>query len=358
MDTSTNTTVSVKIPFFTPQWWYENFGLELDENYWHDAEYYSTKTVEMEKLLYKKFGDIGMGSPDAPFVPRVVGCSLTTIPAIFGSRVRIPQGGFPYAEPIDLRDDEVQSLQVPEDIGSVYPIREILRQAEHLKAKYGEVEVGINWQGPLNIAAKMRGEELFVDFYEKPQLAHKVLDVATRTIIKVVRFLEDRYDTPKPDATPQRFSFGREGIGGGCYQVCDCNVMMISNKFYRQFVLPCDQLLAREFKNFAIHHCGIMDPYLESYYRIDNVRRIEAGWGSDIRKVRRWFPNVWLVARLSPVKMEQVSEKEIEKDVREIIEAGKPIDRLSVETVAVGPEVTDSKIRSMFRAAKKYGKLP
>ena len=47
---------------------------------------------------------------------------------------------------------------------------DMIKQIEYLKGEYGKVSGDINTTGVQNLARKIRGDQLYFDFYEKPEL--------------------------------------------------------------------------------------------------------------------------------------------------------------------------------------------
>lgn len=54
-----------------------------------------------------------------------------------------------------------------------------------LISRFGHVESYLDLCGVQNLAFALRGQELFIDYYENPRLAHHLLTVCTQTLIAV-----------------------------------------------------------------------------------------------------------------------------------------------------------------------------
>ncbi len=357
-----NQKIHVSIDFnFTEKWWHNQYGFIFDEKHFDDPDYQIEREMRIDKALYDRFGDLGIGNPAPEPEPVVQGYSLPTLPALLGCQIFFKVDEDPWAVPANLSDKEILKLEVPSDLSSKYPMNKIISKAEYVKAKYGKVQVGINWQSVLNIALKVRGEQLFIDFYDNPKIAHHILNVSSQTILKAIRFLEKRYERPEPDKTRQIVSYGgplnkycNNSNKNGCYMTANCTEAMISNSIYINYILPYDNYLAEQFGNFGIHHCGKLHETLLGYAKVKNVKRVEAGWGSSIKEVRKYFPKVWLIARLSPVKMEYGRPEEIKADVIKFLEEGKPLDQLSIEVYGLGPKTPDENIRIVYETVWEY----
>ena len=50
---------------FYPDWWHKHYGFSFDREYYFDPEKRVRTRMEMEKKLYERFGDVGLGNPRA-----------------------------------------------------------------------------------------------------------------------------------------------------------------------------------------------------------------------------------------------------------------------------------------------------
>lgn len=324
---------------FHDSWWYQGYGLAQGEEFYRNPDLRVEIRTRMQRLLYEHFGDLGMGSPD-PQPDTWVDMGIVVVPALFGCQVAFRDDSPPWALPLNLSDEEVERLEVP-TIQDRWPVTMMLEQAEYLRKKYGRAGIGINWQGALNVALKLRGEQLFVDFYEKPALAHRLLDVVAKTLVEVIRFANRTEGGFPPDL----------------YVTSNCSVAMISNRTYEEFVLPYDNYVAEHCRPFGIHHCGVADPVLSGYAKVKNLAFLEAGWGSDIAKARKQFPDLRINARMGVVHLLQSSRDTVVESMRRLITNGHPLDTFSVSVVGVEHGTPDENIRAMFEAAREYGRL-
>jgi hypothetical protein len=78
---------------------------------------------------------------------------------------------------------------------------------------------------------KLRGEPFLVDLIEKPEMAHRALDLSTQMIEKVMRYFRQRFGPLQV-----RHDYG------DC--IAHCPLVMISPALYAEFVLPCENRLA------------------------------------------------------------------------------------------------------------------
>ena len=59
---------------FNPNWWYQTAGISFDEAFYCDAETRIQNDVTMRRVLYERYGDLGLGEPDP--LPRPIIGSL------------------------------------------------------------------------------------------------------------------------------------------------------------------------------------------------------------------------------------------------------------------------------------------
>ena len=138
-----------------------------------------------------------------------------------------------------------------------------------------------------------------------------------------------------------------------CYLTSNCSVEMVSNAQYEEFLLQWDQKLADAFGSFGIHHCGqSMEHVVEGYAKVRGLTFAEVGAGSDIAAVRAALPDIHLNARVSPVSLMTMDDRQIEELVRSLYENGKAADgeKLSISCVGIDKDVTDERICAFLKA--------
>ncbi len=74
---------------FYPDWWHKEYGISFDRKYYFDPETRIEARMAMDKALYERFGDVGMGDPNPKPKPMIfpenfafifIGCSSGSIP--------------------------------------------------------------------------------------------------------------------------------------------------------------------------------------------------------------------------------------------------------------------------------------
>ena len=139
---------------------------------------------------------------------------------------------------------------------------EVQRQIDFFLSKFGYVNSAINLMGIQNIAMDLLGEELFVGYYDEPEIVKHVLDIITKLSIEVGKRLQ---------AVSSSISNGVTGIlkevAPSVYLTSNCSVEMLSLDIYEEFLLECDRKLAKAFQPFGIHHCGQTAEHISEGYK-------------------------------------------------------------------------------------------
>ncbi len=333
---------------FYPDWWYQNYHLSFARQYYFDAEYRVQTQAEMARLLHERFGDVGLGNA-APQPKPLITFGMVMLPALFGCEIVFENGALPWAMPLNLSKEDCLKL-TPPDLANTSPMKEVLEQIEFLKGKYGRVVGDINVTGVQNLALKLRGDQLYIDYYEDPAFAHGLLKFCTECIITLWRVVYAITGTGAVDVTPM--------ADPKSYVVPNCTVEQISGDTYLEFGLPYDIHLAQRCQPFGIHHCGSVDPVIEHYAKVPGLVFVEAGFGSDFARARRILgPEVAFNARISPVLMKNGSPAEVAAAVREAIDQGAPLGNYSIDTVGLTFGTPDENVRAALNTAREYGRI-
>jgi len=333
---------------FYPDWWSKNYGISFNRNYYYDAEYRVESQAKMQKALYERFGDVGLGNKDPEPKPLIT-FGMVMLPAIFGCEIVFEDGALPWAMPLNLSKEECDKLTMP-DLHKASPMKEVLQQINHLKSKHGRVVGDINTTGVQNLALKLRGDELYIDFYEDPEFCHRLFNFCAQNMIALWKLIYPITGTGAMDVTPM--------CDPHIYCVANCTIEQISGDTYQEFGLPYDNLLAESCNPFGIHHCGSLDAVVEHYAKVKNLVFVEAGFGTDFASARKILgPEVAFNARISPVLMKNGSTEEVEAAVKDAIDQGAPLKNFSVDTVGLTHGVPDDNVRIARKTAMEYGQF-
>lgn len=341
---------------FLPSWWNKHTGVNFNLDFHYNADYRIESDVVMRKCLYEKFGDFGLGER-RPKPRPIIGSPLILagfiLSELLGCEVKYYDADSPQVVCAELSDTDIKKLRVP-DLKKVHPFNKIVKQVEYVERKFGYVEGDINLQGVQNLALDLRGPKLFMDYYNKPDLARRLLSICTDTMIEVIGYLKEHSKST---------SFSVIGtiidkIDPSLTITSNCSVEMISNDIYEKFLLEHDRILGQHFPPFGIHHCGkSMEHVLPGYEKVKEAVFFEVGAGSDLKECSSRLAGKWINARYSPVKLKDCSIQEITADVREMILSVPSKNKFSISCVGTGPEVEDKKVRAFLGAIKRFGEI-
>jgi len=331
---------------FYPDWWFKNVGISFGSEYYYNSDYRVETQAKMQKELYQRFGEVDLGNP-CPEPRPLITFGMVMLPAIFGCEIVFADEALPWAMPMTLSKDECDRLKKP-DLTQASPMKEVLDQIEDLKSKYGKVVGDINTTGVQNLALKLRGDELYLDYFEDPAFAHRLLRFSAECIIDLWQLTYSITGTGAMDVTPM--------CDPTIFCVPNCTVEQISGQTYQEYGLPYDNLLAEACHPFGIHHCGSLDPVVNQYAKVKNLVFMEAGFGTDFARARRILgPEIAFNARISPVLMRNGMADDVTAAVKEAIDQGTPLDNFSVDTVGLTYGTPDENILAARSAAKEYG---
>ncbi len=290
---------------FTPKWYREALGISFGEAWHTDVAYRRESVLAMRGERCRRFADT-QAACDGPLDLLTGVFGACTVAAIYGVPILYTPDNWPNCEHAYLSEEEVTALEPP-DLDENGFFQGLMAQVDQIEALEGKVEGYINWQGVLNNAYRLRGEELFTDLIVRPELCSRLFDCVCETMIDAASRLHTR----------QRES----GVQVDFFTVSNCLVNMLSPGQYRDFLLPCDQRIAEAFGCIGIHNCAWnADPYLESYAEVPHVAYIDMGLESDLVRARERFPEARRALMYTPMDL-----------------AGKPMDtiRADLERIAV-----------------------
>ncbi|HEX7975808.1 MAG TPA: uroporphyrinogen decarboxylase family protein [Anaerolineales bacterium] len=155
---------------------------------------------------------------------------------------------YPVKTPEDIRQLEVPD---PEKAGLMPRVLEFLR---YMKAN-SFLPVGItDFQGPLTTANQLMGyDQLIYLMYDYPNRMHELMDKVTEALIQWVKKQKQVIGEPLDRCiSDQQVYLGRHG---GVW-FSDDDAVLMSDKLYREFVVPYNSRILSEFGGGIIHYCG------------------------------------------------------------------------------------------------------
>jgi hypothetical protein len=337
---------------FMPSWWTAEYGITFGAEFHLNPEVHRATLARMEAILRQRFGDLpnffcGDDYARAYCMERRYGDAL--IPVLFGGAVSFEDAsGHPYAPSQRLSAAEAEALAVPDlanhpIVASLLPRhgaadRRIAGELGFEGAPKGLRIAGeLGFEGAINIAYKLRDYALFTDMLDAPGRAHHIFEVTWQTIDAFVHRVRDWQDPA--------------GRRPSYFVNCNCLVNMISPRLYRQQLLEFDQRFRHSFDLVGIHTCNwVVDPYLDALAEIPGLAYLDMGEGSDLERVHRLFPDLCPSVFVHPVRLLEMSERQIG---RHITELGRRIGRGYILLSDLEAGTRDSQIRAAYEAAAR-----
>ncbi|MBQ8954145.1 MAG: hypothetical protein IJ048_08520 [Clostridia bacterium] len=340
---------------FHPSWWHKNVGVDFDERFFFDAPWRVEADRAMRRTLYDRFGEYGIGEKDPAPRPILFSDLIASgflYSQLLGCEVKFAPDDAPQVCCAELDDDQAASLTAPNlDESPLW--QKVARQIDYLEKRFGGVESAINLQGIQNIALDLRGQQLFIDYYDDEDIAHNLLSAATELSLDIGRRLY---------AVSEVVSGGVTSIVKQAephvYLTSNCSVTMISNAMYCEHLLKYDTELGEAFPDFGIHHCGgNMETVIEGYLKVPNLHFLEIGAGSNLEQVARALrahgrEDIVSCIRYSPVKLKDATVETIREDTERALEAFGSDEKLCFSCVGIDAEVSDEQVKaylSVFR---------
>ena len=324
---------------FAPVWWQQKYGMDFGSSKnWQDPIISTEREREQRRLLFERFGDVGLGEVDPKPHPVVGGeFGHRFMSAFWGCEIAYLVDQWPHATPLHDSWARMHELMLP-DVKTSTPVQLLFRNARILEAHYGSCKAVINYGGPLNNAVSVLGEEIFILCAENADWAKEVLMRMAEAVVNVHDQVECVINRLEPAFAQNR-----------SWEIGNCPVSQISPTMYRNVVLPIDQWLAAKFSGeFWLHHCGFFHPYAEVYRHL-KPQALDVGPGTDLRLTRIAYPEARISAYIDPSVLGQMSKSQIDAHVEKlVIDAG--LDGLFtwLRVAEIGPEISDETVRDLM----------
>ena len=322
---------------FMPAWWEAEYGITFGEEFHLDAKAHQQTLVRMNASLRERFGDLPgfvFGDDYENTYPCERRYGDGFIPSLFDDVVHFDDAsGHPFAEFMDLREEQVRALTVPDFQN--HPV--VQRILDPNKGGYKRTSGEIGNEGVINIAYVLRGQEMFIDIIQRPDLFDHLCHVVWETIVGVMHHIRDWQGSGGPDHVV----------------VCDCLINMLSPELYRERLYRYEEMFAESFDLFGIHTCNwTVDPYLDAIAGIsDRIDYLDMGAESDLEKVHRLFPDLKPSVFYHPEKLRQCSVEEITRDIGELC---RKIGQGYILLSDLEEGTADSHIRAVYEVADRF----
>jgi len=338
---------------FTPRWYRSRLGIDFSEP-WHRDPVYRYKTlIQMKELLHNLFPSVPYFTPRysgrayegkkiEPTCATISGVNgIMTLPAIYGIPIVYSRDGWPDAQAgMHIPKEELAKLK-PFDLDQNPVVQDIFRQMDTIEKTWGPIYGYLNYQGILNIALKVRGNDIFLDFFDDPPFVKRFFHHIAGTIETLSKRVQAR----------QRAS----GFHVNLLSMSNCVMNMVSPEQYEEFVLPLDLYLSTQYERFGIHTCNWdTTPYLDQLRKIRKMGYLDTGIVADLSRIKRMFPETRRAVLYGPVQLEQNSEEQILADIQRIATEYAPCDIVMADVEDTTP---DSKVRWFLEVVKEISSI-
>jgi len=308
---------------FHADWWKKNSDLTFGEEFYFDPRVRVETERLMDSIIARRFPGMGLDvhrDTARPVVgPLHFACGYL-LPSALGCEVMFPPDAPPEIVARNMTDDEVMSLEMP-DLTETPLVKRTLAMMDELESRYGHVEGDLGWDGLQNTALYLRGQQLFIDYFENPALIDHLFNVIFETQLQFLDMIRSRTGTTS-------ISINRDILKADptLNVHSNCSLVMISPETYERFLLPFEKRLAERLAPYGIHHCGArMETKAGLFAEVDGLEYVDVGYGSDLAECRRLLPDVVFSTRLSPVALEHMTPDEVIVDVKRLVRsAGDP----------------------------------
>ena len=203
--------------------------------------------------------------------------------SLLGGAWDLHEDNYPWVKPVDSRAklERIASGEKELDLASGGVLRPSLETLkfyhEKLKA-YPPCDRAIqvsmpDLQGPLDTAHQLWGSDIFLAFYEDPQLLWALMNRIVDVMIEVSRLYRPwAVDRLSPKAVTQHGYM----IPGSLLIRVD-SAIMISARMYSDLIKPHDARLLGEMGGGSIHFCGNGEHLIEAMLQIPDLRGLDFG---------------------------------------------------------------------------------
>jgi len=323
---------------FEPAWYHRRCGVDFSER-WHTVPYYRYETLErMKEELVRVFPTIPYWDPsDFDDLATISGCyGAYPIPHAFGIPLRYAADRWPVLEKKKLSVEEIEQFDADMILKSPV-VKDLFWQMDIIEKEWGKIHGYLNWQGVLNNAFNIRGQDIFLDLVDKPDFVFHFFSLITEVMIQLAQRVQER----------QR----RSGFYINQLSVSNCVMNMISPQAYKNFAYPYDKKIAESFEYFGVHTCNWnVTPYIKVLSELPKLGYLDMGMDSDMVKVKETFPETRRAVLYSPVKLQDASIDEIHEDMEKIYRELAPCDVVMADIQASTP---DSRVNELMEICRR-----
>jgi hypothetical protein len=225
----------------------------------------------------------------------------------------------------------------------------LIADMDALEAEFGQVVGDFDTDGVLNTALQLRGQQLFLDLLEDPELCAHLFSVVARTQARLAAYVASRTGTNSVSTNRSILQ-----VDPKIYLHGNCSVQMISPALYERCLLPHERYLAERLPPYGVHHCGNNLHLFAQAYSQMPVVFYDVGWGSNVARCAAALPDAFLNLRLSPVRMLQQPVDDIRRDVEQLLTAAGRTHNVGLCAINLDYGTPDDNVLAIFRAVEVF----
>lgn len=327
---------------FEPDWYCQRCEVDFSESWHNDPLYRRESLKKMKAEVRRRFPQVSYwNEANEDDLATISGCfGIYFISAVFGFTLRYAPNRWPLLERgRHITVDEIKQLDVKTLIQGPF-VEALFNQMDFIEAHWGKIHGYLHFQGVLNNAFHMRGQDIFLDMIESPDLVHHFFGIICEVMIELAQQVQAR----------QRCS----GFSIDFLTVSNCTVNMISPAMYREFVFPYDKKIAQSFERFGVHTCNWkINPYIDAFRELPKLGYLDMGMESDLPRVKETFPHARRAVIYWPTKLVDASLEEIQRDMARVYRELSPCDVAMADMQASTPDQRVIEFLDICRALEK-----
>jgi uroporphyrinogen-III decarboxylase len=298
---------------FMPAFFAKHLGIRYGEGYYFDPGHRADVDRAEARFLHEALGRHGVGSAHPEPSTGIFIQPVDLIMRTQGAEWRFPEDGTVESWGTPWADRSPGAIAtIDAEAAARHPVIDrVLEQYRLLSTLYGEradvfgVKTGtMNVHTPYTTAHQLCGEGLLVMLLDDPAGATTVLEKVWEIYRAVYRRILA--------ATGSRVT--RVQLG-------DCAASMLSERTYREVVLPVNAEIARAHGAAGYHSCGASSHLLAAFADLPGLDSIQLGPGTDLARATRLMPRVHLQPLVDPLVVRNGSAGEVAAYTESILDA-------------------------------------
>lgn len=202
------------------------------------------------------------------------------MPSLFGAKCAIINGNMPWCEHFDEEGiKKILSAGVPNLMnGFGQKVKETHAFYTETLAKYPKLSKIIkiyhpDFQGPFDIAHLLYGSDIYIQFYEDPEMVEELLELVTET------YIENMKETKRQISDQNgEFVYHWGHLFPGAVVLRDDSAVNLSANMYDEFVRPYNDKVLSAFGSGSVHFCGRADHWVFDMASDDLIKGYNVGY--------------------------------------------------------------------------------